>query len=133
MRIHGFTVKAKYVDMTTGFPNEPNDKMEHNKFRITLVKDGIIRRFPFYGSNHDWAKGKKELDANDLKNAFASILDDALAGRESFENFCSEFGYDTDSRRGYAIWKACRNTDVRVYAFGLEDDELIDLVNALRA
>ena len=36
-----------------------------------------------------------------------SLLCDGQAGSLSFEDFCSDFGYDTDSRRAYATWEAC--------------------------
>lgn len=45
-----------------------------------------------------------EPDADDVMGCLAS---DARAGEESFEDFCSNFGYDTDSRKAYATWEAC--------------------------
>lgn len=39
--------------------------------------------------------------------AFDSFVRDAVCGKDSFENFCSELGYDTDSRSAERIHKAC--------------------------
>jgi hypothetical protein len=41
----------------------------------------------------------------------ACLLSDARAGLEndSFEAFCSEFGYDTDSRTAERTYNACRD------------------------
>jgi hypothetical protein len=37
-----------------------------------------------------------------------SLAMDAHYGRESFEDFCGELGYDTDSRKAYRMWEACK-------------------------
>jgi len=37
-----------------------------------------------------------------------SLMSDGRAGELSFEEFCSEFGYDADSRRAEKIWKECK-------------------------
>ena len=38
------------------------------------------------------------------------LLTDVNAGEESFPDFCSDFGYDEDSRKALGIWEACRKT-----------------------
>lgn len=49
------------------------------------------------------------------------LLNDASAGQDSFEDFCSSFGYDTDSRKAHATWLACQ-TAARDIKFLLGDD-----------
>jgi len=44
---------------------------------------------------------------DDLLYAFEHIIQDAVCGTMYFEDFCSEFGYDTDSRRAYKTHCAC--------------------------
>jgi len=44
---------------------------------------------------------------SDLLHAFDCFVSDAIAGKNSFEEFCSEFGYDQDSRKAHKIYKAC--------------------------
>lgn len=45
-----------------------------------------------------------------LADVLACLLSDASTSAESFYDFCSNFGYDTDSRKAHATWKACRRT-----------------------
>jgi len=41
-----------------------------------------------------------------------SVLSDAEACGQSFESWCGDFGYDTDSRKAFATYEACqRNGD----------------------
>lgn len=41
-----------------------------------------------------------------------SIILDSSAVGQSFESWCSDFGYDTDSRKAYATYEACqKNAD----------------------
>lgn len=45
---------------------------------------------------------------SDLIHAFYCFVSDSEAGGEkSFEEFCSDFGYDEDSRKAENIYKAC--------------------------
>jgi len=57
-----------------------------------------------------------------------SLMSDADAARycESFEDFCAEFGYDTDSRRAERIYEACVATVDKVDEFlaGLDEDAM---------
>jgi hypothetical protein len=49
---------------------------------------------------------------------------DATSGDQSFEDFCSDFGYDTDSRKAYATWEACRESGEKlrdVFGTAFED------------
>ena len=46
----------------------------------------------------------------ELKEVIYALLNDSYAGSIRFEDFCSEFGYDTDSRRAFATWEACKVT-----------------------
>lgn len=38
------------------------------------------------------------------------LISDAFAGAQTFEEFCADFGYDTDSRSAEATWNACIKT-----------------------
>lgn len=44
------------------------------------------------------------------------LISDAQAAEEEFEEFCHSFGYDSDSRKAEAIWRACRENGERVRA-----------------
>jgi len=43
-----------------------------------------------------------------VADVFGSLLSDHEAGNQSFGDFCSDFGYDEDSRKAYATWEACQ-------------------------
>lgn len=45
--------------------------------------------------------------APELKEVIFALLSDSYAGGLSFEDFCSDFSYNTDSRRAYATWEDC--------------------------
>lgn len=48
----------------------------------------------------------------------------------SFENFCSDFGYDTDSRRAKKIYKAvCKEYNNMARLFNDEELEILSLIN----
>lgn len=63
-------------------------------------------------------------------DVLASVASDARFGRESFDDFCSELGYDTDSRKAYATWEQCRAMVGRFEGFGTSQRMLDDLANA---
>ena len=56
------------------------------------------------------AKGRTET-REDVLSALSCFLSDAMAGGMSFAEFCSEFGYDEDSRKAYRTWIACRKAN----------------------
>lgn len=59
-----------------------------------------------------------------------SVASDAQYGREAFEDFCSELGYDTDSRKAYATWEQCRAMVGRFDDFCTGQQMLDDLTSA---
>ena len=46
----------------------------------------------------------------DAEGCLESLLLDAGSAVQSFEEWCGDFGYDTDSRKAESIWKSCRKT-----------------------
>jgi len=108
LREQGIEVSAVLVDSGVKFPNTDKfDKTFHNMFEVTIVRDGIEVKMPFYGSHKDWGSGVDLLDEENLFGAFECFVSDALAGDQSFEEFCSSFGYNEDSRKAEKIWKEC--------------------------
>ena len=61
-----------------------------------------------------------------------SLLLDYDAGAEDFEEFCAEFGYDSDSRKAYATWEACRDNANKVDRL-FTPDEIMELREELEA
>ena len=75
---------------------------------FTVTNGGIAETFDYHISIHDTEKGKKALADEDHISAFYCFLGDAISGSQSFEVFCTELGYDEDSRKAEKIWKACQ-------------------------
>lgn len=46
----------------------------------------------------------------EVENVIDCLLSDAMGSDQSFEEFCAEFGYDTDSRKAEATYKACKKS-----------------------
>lgn len=73
----------------------------------------------FMGSAHT-----REPSAADV---LSCLVSDTYAGEQSFEDFCSDMGYDLDSRKAESTWKACRSTAPRLRRFlGDDFDQVAD-------
>jgi hypothetical protein len=79
-----------------------------------------------------WASiAKPELESEyDILNAFYCFISDAISGTYTFEEFCSEFGYDEDSRRAEKIWKECKKSYGKLIS--IFDGDIYDLANELQ-
>jgi hypothetical protein len=123
-----FTVSAVLVDEGVSFPNEKKSTTRHNQFEVTIETSKGEETFDFYGSHNDWENGETELKYID--NAVYCFLSDATLGDMSFEDFCSEFGYDEDSRKSENIHKAC--VDLLDKFNGLFESDVYDFINAFQ-
>jgi len=135
--IGSFTLSDTYISTIDGFPNDKNDHMLHNHFKISVVKHrredpDILITFDFYGSQHDHDKGKTDLNRTDLIGAFSCFLEDSISGTQSFKEFCSEYGYDEDSMRAFKIYQQCQEQLEKAKKIGLNEHSLYVLVNKLR-
>jgi RNA recognition motif-containing protein len=103
-----FIIKAKHIDTVQGFPFE-NDGLYHDVFKITISNaEGIKRSFRYYGSYHNFKIGKRDFTEEELLEIFKEFLSEAQLGDMTFEDFCDELGFSTDSKKAYRIWKACK-------------------------
>lgn len=113
---HGITMKVgspKYgpVDWDKGY--------DHYTFPVTLRRDGKSMRISFTQSRVGGSNPPTEYD-------IASCITKADPG--TFEDFCSEFGYDTDSRQAEKTYKAVKREWEKVArVFGSEGECLEDL------
>jgi len=64
----------------------------------------------------------KPPDAADVLSCLCS--DATSADRVTFEDWCSDLGYDTDSRKAEKIYLACVETNAKLHAFLGEDFDL---------
>lgn len=100
-------------ELPAGWPRDAHPY----KVRLTFQGRQLTTRF-YQGSAHT-----DEPSAADVLSCLAS---DARSGETSFDEFCSEFGYDSDSRKAEATWKACRAMAPRLARFLGEHREAIE-------
>lgn len=102
----GITMDAKYQ----GRHVDDND-WEHDKWAVTLHhgKKSLTTKY-HAGTGHAMARPA-------VAAVLASLVSDADAGSESFEDFCSNLGYDPDSRKAEKIWKACKQIAPKIKKF----------------
>ena len=131
----GLTATARFVgeveDHEIGWADKGLNKpdMWHNHFKLTLRGNESRATFDFYGSQRDFEAFKRTLDDGEIKSAVRCILGDAVSGGLDFEDFCSEVGYDTDSRKAEKVHKACQRTAAKIARVFTGD--LYDLLNSL--
>jgi len=130
-------LKYKMLDITaclaiSGAKWSADDNYLHNKFLVTVTntETGEQANFDFYGSYHDYTNNVVELKENDLLNSFDCFVSDGIAGLESFESFCDNFGYDRDSRKAENIYKECIKSAEKLQA--VIPDDLYDFANELQ-
>jgi hypothetical protein len=68
---------------------------------------------------------EREPTAADVLSCLAF---DARCGEDTFEDFCGNLGYDPDSRKAEATWKACTEMAPRLRRF--LGDAYVDVINA---
>ena len=91
----------------------------HDAYSVELICDGRTIVVP-------WRQGvgfRKKSPINPYKGTpvppkveavLSSLLSDARAGSLTFEDFCGEFGYDTDSREAMATYLECQEMATKV-------------------
>lgn len=94
-----FSISAKYLGNKQAAWGD-----NWNNHKITVKRSGASVSFDFWASI-----AHPEIDSEyDVLNAFYCFVSDAISGAMPFEEFCSELGYDTDSRKAYQTWNACQ-------------------------
>lgn len=122
---HGFKTECVRTDSN---PNMENSRdMDH--WRVTLKrKQGRVWEQMTIVFSMGFAHNGKQPGADDVLNCIAL---DSGALEMSFGDFCSEFGYDEDSRKAERTWEACKKQGEDFEsAFGRE--LLIELQNCER-
>lgn len=124
------TITAHLIKSGVDFPDSKSNGL-HNKYdvSVTNAETGNKTSFDFYDSTHNYNNAVTEIKGEDLLNAFQCFISDAIAGDYSFEDFCSEFGYDTDSRSAEKVYKECIKSMNK--AKNVIDEDLYDFSNEL--
>jgi len=93
----------------THVPTRPDGlmgNMTHWRCRLTYEGRSMTLYYSM-GSGH----GSNEPGAMEV---LGSLFMDASSASESFEDFCANCGYDTDSRTAEKIYKACTSISIRL-------------------
>jgi hypothetical protein len=121
---HGIKFKATLSDSKE--PQWSKDGEHGHHYQISLSRGNRVvchadyKRitFDFWGSIADKEKGQTEIGAYDV---LACISSDASCP-ETFEEFCSEFGYDTDSIKAQKLHKSCLAFALKLRGFFTEQE-----------
>lgn len=119
-------LSAKNIGTTSEFSNGVN-----YKHRVSIKTERGKSSFLFHTSQNDYKLGKFEMDEKDLQGALYCFLSDAASGKESFGDFCNEFGYDTDSRKALKVWKDCQKATEKAERLFEDVYEAVNAVNEL--
>jgi hypothetical protein len=71
-----------------------------NPWTVALRYDGRRMTVPF------WTGSGITSDPT-AADVLDCLLSDAQMGTGTFEDFCADLGYDTDSRKAFDTWQAC--------------------------
>jgi len=76
---------------------------------VEKLRPVVAGRARFYGGCRTQPKRPDPLEVlHSISRDYVSTVN------VSFENWCSEFGYDTDSKKAEEIYNACRETGLRL-------------------
>jgi hypothetical protein len=100
MKIKGLTVTARAAGVKRAIWATKDNTMCHH---VVIVKNDVERvKFDYWTSI-----AKPTIDKSELSDVLLTIVQDALCGEKSFEDFCDEFCYSKDSIAARKTWKAC--------------------------
>lgn len=80
----------------------PDDKEARDIYRFRITKDGKV----YSGTFGQSIAGSQEGEVPSAYSVLSSLSGSAYDSDDSFEGFCSEYGYDTDSMKAFKIYKA---------------------------
>ena len=119
-----FEVKATFKGDKKATWSDNNFNNSMVKVTNTETKKSIA--FEFWGS-----KVNPEITTKyDILNSFYCFVSDAISGEETFQDFCSNFGYDNDSIKSRNIHRACMRATTKLKK--IYSDDIYNLCNELQ-
>jgi hypothetical protein len=107
---HGITATAERAERN---PNMDDDKHPMDHWRVRLARPG--KRLTVYFSMGTGHHGKAP-EAADVLDCLASDAA-GFENARSFEEWCDEYGYDTDSRKAHRTFKVIERQAQRLEKF----------------
>jgi hypothetical protein len=94
------------------------DGWEHHAYTLKLTYDGREMMSP-------WRAGLGITDDPTLADVLESLFLDTDSYTDDFEEWASEYGYDTDSRKAEATWRAVGEQAAKVRALFGDDYDAV--------
>lgn len=108
---HKITATADYADRN---PNMADDGTKMDHWRVVLRRPGAKMTTYF---SMGVAHNGKEPEAADVLNCLALDSAGIENNKHDFDEWCSEYGYDTDSRKAHKTFKTCERQAERLFRF----------------
>jgi len=131
------TIKTPRGTFTTGY----KQGLGHIPKSWGLKTDGPMTAAEFAALNDTLRTGWRhsartrrvapvDLPRPSLVDVLHCLFSDAQAGEDEFPDFCANCGYDEDSRKAEAIWRACRDTGAALHRLfsGEQFDRLAEVL-----
>lgn len=95
--------------------NQDGQLWQHYAYKLRLTrKDENGRRKSLTVA---WKQGLGLKDAPSVAEVLYNVAGDARFGRDDFEEFCANLGYDSDSREAEKTWRACQSQERKLARF----------------
>ena len=119
-----FEIKATYKGdkKATWSDNNFNNHM----VKITNTDTKMSTSFEFWAS----IMNPEIIKESEVLEAFSCFISDAMSGENDYNEFCSEFGYEEDSRQARSTWRACQRANNKLKR--IYDKDIYDLANELQ-
>ena len=113
-------IKAQAVRITERADGNQSDwDKEARHFSVTLTRGGNgTGKGPQAGQmTIEYSQGSAHTKTPTAADVLDCLAMDSSGDLSSFEDFCSEYGYDEDSRKAEALFKACQSIQIRFKKF----------------
>jgi len=98
----GVTFRVMYIRYN------PNAEWGHDEWEVTLCKQGEGHKFPFHTGTGLRRRGKPVKPS--VACVLHSLLLDGAAMNQSFDDWCDEYGYNSDSIKDFNTYRKCVHT-----------------------
>lgn len=102
----------------------------YNNHMITVTNTETHKKtaFEFWGSMIN----PEITTTQELLFAFYCFLSDGESSQYGFNDFCANFGYDTDSRKAYKVFTSCQKALQKAERIGINENIACDMINDLQ-
>lgn len=102
-------VKAKAV-----YGNKSADTGKLEEWQRAAQPWTVTLRYQGRRLTVEFWQGQAHTEPPTAADVLSCLITDTDCGEREFEEFCSDLGYDPDSRKAESTWKACAKTAVKV-------------------